>query len=1280
MTVRTPTVLQHEMTECGLAALAMLMGYHGCHVPLHELRTVAGASRDGTSLRRLRDLARHYGFLAHAVSCEPEALAGRPLPLMAFVSFNHMVVVEGITPHWVQVNDPAVGPMRMDRADFDRMFTGVALAVTPGPQVRPRRPWRARSAILRRAAVAAAPWTAAVVAGEAGVMAVATLMAGELWPAALALPPLLAATLAAGRHLSRRLDECIGSDSLSTLLGRSPASIAHRSPSLLQAIADSGQRVGRDILAPVTVDAARLAASAVPGVTLALMHPVAGAATVAGAVACGALAAVATAARGSIRRRAEAVAGDDLPDLPLAVPLRLPSYLFDGRDDDLLAEIAGSRAEHSATLARAVTAAAWHRGATVGLAAAAVAVAGATGGGPAFALAALALWPWLGVGQLARRLLHLRREAALLADIEAAPPADQPTSSTATPGVLELSAVRFGYSTAAPPLLDGLTLRLEAGAQVGLTGPVGAGKSTLAAIAAGQVLPWDGTATRGGTLALVTERPILVQASLRDAVTLWDHGISDAAVQEALRAVRLWEELSDRPGGLHQPVEAHGRNLSGGQRRRLGIARALVRRPDILIIDEALDGVDLEAETLLRRHLRRHGITLLLISQREESLAACDAVWHLGDGRLTATGAAVVSQDCGPAPQPAPPPPPPTPAEAEERAGLERLLAALGLPPPLEADTRTEGGLAGLRHAARRSGVVLRHVRLTGDAWRHNSLEPLLVRHAALGWTPLLPGRNGRYSLVLADGSRRPLTDADASAVAEDAIAAHRRPLPEQPALDRPRPALPSAASSLLLCLGTGLLVPGLPLAAGVLGAAAVALGAAAGDLGAGRRRAIGMAVGEIQLAGHALRLQPAWVQARHPDHLAAWSEAAGRLLAGQTQRAMPAAALSARQAADDTLAALVGALPDLRGNGGLNRVVEHWQRQKQAADEAARAPLRRLAWAEAAVRGATLAGLALTAVAPVAAPVLAAAWLLAHAGRQSLNHRRQWRRVGPFLSGPVEDAGAAPAAFDATLTAEDLHFRYRADGPPVLDGASLQVAAGEVVAVVGPSGAGKSTLIAILLGLLAPERGTVRLGGHSLRDSDRTVLRAACDALFQDEPLPGMTLRSYLLGSTPHDAAAAWSALAAVGLDGEVARWPMGLYTPLDPRGMSAGQILQVRLARVLLRRPGLLVLDEATAALDAGVQALILAELRRRRITTLLTAHRADTLSLVDHAWRLQDGRLLPITLPCAPPAPPPSATAPAAHPAPPRIYRRAALDRHDGSAILDRVTTLPRVAPFR
>ncbi|MFG2871866.1 ABC transporter ATP-binding protein [Streptomyces sp. NPDC048338] len=223
------------------------------------------------------------------------------------------------------------------------------------------------------------------------------------------------------------------------------------------------------------------------------------------------------------------------------------------------------------------------------------------------------------------------------------------------------------------------------------------------------------------------------------------------------------------------------------------------------------------------------------------------------------------------------------------------------------------------------------------------------------------------------------------------------------------------------------------------------------------------------------------------------------------------------------------------------------------------------------------------------------------------------------------------PADAEATVEFDDVSFAYE-DGRPVLDGFSLEIRSGETVAVVGASGSGKSTVSLLLPRFYDVTRGAVLVGGHDVRELTLDSLRAAIGLVPEDSFLFSDTVRANIAYGHP-DATQEQieTAARAAQADRFIAELPHGYDTKVGEHGLtlSGGQRQRVALARAILTDPRLLLLDDATSAVDARVEHEIheaLASVMAGR-TTLLIAHRRSTLGLADRIAVLDEGRLADI-----------------------------------------------------
>jgi ATP-binding cassette, subfamily B, bacterial len=243
------------------------------------------------------------------------------------------------------------------------------------------------------------------------------------------------------------------------------------------------------------------------------------------------------------------------------------------------------------------------------------------------------------------------------------------------------------------------------------------------------------------------------------------------------------------------------------------------------------------------------------------------------------------------------------------------------------------------------------------------------------------------------------------------------------------------------------------------------------------------------------------------------------------------------------------------------------------------------------------------------------------------------WRKVLAVLDLPVEIEEPSPGAElpggALSVSARDVEYSYR-EGGPVLHGITLDIEAGEHVAIVGETGCGKTTFVKLVSRLADPASGRIEVGGIDLREISASSRRRSLRMVPQDGFLFATTVRENVRagreGATDRDVETAFEEL---GLAGWVSSLPKGADTQVGERGeaLSVGERQLVALARAQIADPGLLILDEATSAVDPGTELRISEALRRlsEGRTTITVAHRLSTAEAADRVFVFDGGRLV-------------------------------------------------------
>ena len=705
--IKTPTLVQMNVTECGAACLGIVLAYHGRYVPMAQLREECGVSRNGSRATNVLRAAEKYGLEAGGFSYADDvgALGEVEMPCIMYWQFNHFVVVEGASKRGVFINDPVCGHRCASWDEFDRDFTGVVLSMAPGPDFekggRHSSVWPSLLPLMRgrrRALLYCILCGLLLVATGLIVPACSLVFVDEIvsghqadWLRPLLL--LMSASVVLQIGLKHLQLDCLRRLTVTTSARLAGGFLWHllRLPTSFYMQRYPGEVASRSLLFEKLADTTtgRLAETLIGLITMTVYAVVMlhfdAALTLIGMAFAG-LNFIALRVVSSHRREANLVTAQEhgkVMSTAVAGLQGLEVLKASGLESGWFNQWAGRYAKATNSRQRLVLSTVVLGTAPMllqGLAAAVVlfvgtirVMDGAMSIGMLIAFQSLMMMFLAPVGSLVdlgATLQELQGDLRRVEDVleNERLAMTQPYSDSAElefvqqrlRGHLAITRLTYGYGPLDPPRIQDFECQVDPGNWLAIVGPSGSGKSTVAKLVAGLFEPWEGSIEFDGkprteltqtvlthSLAVVDQDVMLFEGTVRDNLTLWDSTVSDDEIVAACRDAEIHDDVVALPRGYDSMLSEGGSNLSGGQRQRLEIARALVRNPSVLVLDEATSALDAETEARVNRNLRRRGCTCLLAAHRLSTFRDADEIIVLDDGRISEHGThgELVAQD-----------------------------------------------------------------------------------------------------------------------------------------------------------------------------------------------------------------------------------------------------------------------------------------------------------------------------------------------------------------------------------------------------------------------------------------------------------------------------------------------------------------------------------------------------------------------------------------------------------------------------------------------------------
>lgn len=695
--VKTPTVLQMEMVECGAASLDMILAYYGKLIPLEQMRVECGVSRDGVKASNIIRAGERLGLISKAYRKEPEDLKYMRPPMIIHWNFNHFVVLEGFGRNKVYLNDPALGHVTVSYEEFDKSFTGIVMTFKPKNDFKPEgRKTSFLKLISKKLRNSKSSVLFLLISGIfltiPGIVIPAfsevfiddILMGGRTnWLSALLLAMGFAVAMQSFLmslqkkyllKLKTKMAVSGAGEFFLHLLKLPNVFFQQRSSSDLSSRMNDNERV-----ASFLTD--KLAENVINIITLIFYMIVMFQYSISLTIISIILALVNVLCFIYSSDKVKELTNKSMNDsgkfygVIVSGLSTIETIKATGGESDFFIKWAGY---HSKELSNKQNIGKSEQflfsmpNFMAGIANIILIITGSIqiiqGEGNMTVGSLVAFQILLGnfmapvssITQMGMEIKNVQADMNRIDDVmkyKTVSDFDDFSEDITDyecrvlDGSIKMENISFGYNILSPPFIENFNLDIKAGERIAIVGGSGSGKSTILNMLNGINSPWSGKIlfdgedineispfTKSISVSCVEQSLSIFEGTIYDNITMWNSAVSENDVVNASKDAMIYDDISQRPLGFEEIMSSGGRNFSGGQLQRIEIARALATNPSIIFMDEATSALDPNTEKAVLDNIRRRGCTCVMVAHRLSAIRDCDRIIVMHKGEIIQSG------------------------------------------------------------------------------------------------------------------------------------------------------------------------------------------------------------------------------------------------------------------------------------------------------------------------------------------------------------------------------------------------------------------------------------------------------------------------------------------------------------------------------------------------------------------------------------------------------------------------------------------------------------------